>query len=120
MADLILAAPEIFLICAISVVLLTDVLLPGDQKNITYSLALLSLVGTAAMTAYFSVDETVIGFSGSFVADPAGSVLKIFAYLMVAICFLYSRDYLERAGLLRGEFFVLGLFGLLGLSLIHI
>ena len=118
MADLILAAPEIFLICAISVVLLTDVLLPGDQKNITYSLALLSLVGTAAMTAYFSVDETVIGFSGSFVADPAGSVLKIFAYLMVAICFLYSRDYLERAGLLRGEFFVLGLFGLLGIMVI--
>ncbi len=118
MADLILAAPEIFLICAISVVLLTDVLLPGDQKNITYSLALLSLVGTAAMTAYFSVDETVIGFSGSFVADPAGSVLKIFACLMVAICFLYSRDYLERAGLLRGEFFVLSLFGLLGIMVI--
>ena len=37
---------------------------------------------------------------------------------MVAICFLYSRDYLERAGLLRGEFFVLGLFGLLGIMVI--
>ena len=118
MADLILAAPEIFLICAICVVLLTDVFLPADKTIVTYSLALLSLVGTAAMTAYFSVGETVIGFGGSFIADSAGSVLKTFAYLMVAICFLYSRDYLERAGLLRGEFFVLGLFGLLGIMVI--
>ena len=75
MADLILAAPEIFLICAICVVLLTDVFLPADKTIVTYSLALLSLVGTAAMTAYFSVGETVIGFGGSFIADSAGSVL---------------------------------------------
>ena len=44
----------------------------------------------------------------------AGNVLKVFAYLVVAIVFLYSRDYLVRAGLFKGEFFVLGLFGLLG------
>ncbi|HIN93541.1 MAG TPA: NADH:ubiquinone oxidoreductase subunit N, partial [Alphaproteobacteria bacterium] len=118
MSDLILAAPEIFLITAISVVLLVDAFLPVDRRRITYSLALLSLVGTAATTAYFSVNETVIAFSGSFVADPAGSTLKTFAYLIVAIVFLYSRDYLDRAGLFRGEFFVLGLFGLLGIMVI--
>ena len=33
---------------------------------------------------------------------------------MVALVFLYSRDYLVRAGLFKGEFFILGLFGLLG------
>jgi NADH-quinone oxidoreductase subunit N len=33
----------------------------------------------------------------------------------VGIAFLYSREYLEREGLLKGEFFVLGLFGLLGI-----
>src|SRR5690606_21699337 len=41
-----------------------------------------------------------------------------FAYVIVALVFLYSRDYLERNGLYKGEFFVLGLFGLLGLMIL--
>jgi NADH-quinone oxidoreductase subunit N len=78
---------------------------------------MLALVGTAAFSAYFSVSEQVIAFSGSYVADPAGGVLKMFAYVVVGIVFLYSRDYLERTGLMKGEFFVLGLFGLLGIMI---
>src|SRR3970282_652097 len=41
----------------------------------------------------------------------------MFAYIVVGIVFLYSRDYLERSGLMKGEFFVLGLFGLLGIMI---
>jgi NADH-quinone oxidoreductase subunit N len=63
------------------------------------------------------VDHEVIAFSGSFVTDPASTVLKLFAYIMVGVVFLYSRDYLDVNGLLKGEFFVLGLFGLLGIMI---
>jgi NADH-quinone oxidoreductase subunit N len=59
----------------------------------------------------------VVGFSGSYVADPAGGVLKMFAYIVMGLVFLYSRDYLTVNGLLKGEFFVLGLFGLLGVMI---
>ena len=111
------AAPEIFLGLAICAVLLADVFLRDDQRNVTYVLAMLALIGTAAMIALFSVTSTVITFSGSFIADPAGGVLKMFACIALGATFLYSREYLENNGLLKGEFFVLGLFGLLGIMI---
>ena len=111
------AAAEIFLALAICVVLLADVFLRDDQRNVTYVLAMLALIGTAGATWYFSVTSPVITFNGSFIADPAGGVLKMFAYIIVGIVFLYSREHLERSGLLKGEFFLLGLFGLLGIMI---
>jgi NADH-quinone oxidoreductase subunit N len=114
MFDFIPAAAEIFLMSAICVVLLIDVFLPEKLRQVTFWLALLAIAGTAACSSYFAVSESVTAFSGSFVADPAGTVLKMFAYLLVALVFLYSRKYLVRAGLFKGEFFILGLFGLLG------
>ena len=111
------ALPEIFLGLAICAVLLVDVFLRDDQRQITYVLAMLALIGTAGVTAYFGVDREVIAFSGSFVTDPASTVLKLFAYITVGVVFLYSRDYLDVNGLLKGEFFILGLFGLLGIMI---
>src|SRR5690606_40544303 len=113
MIDYALAAPEIFLTAAICVVLLVDVFLRQEQRRITYALSMLALVGAAVMSWVFGSETATTTFFGSYVADPAGNALKLFAYLIVAIVFLYSRDYLERAGLFKGEFFVLGLFGLL-------
>jgi NADH-quinone oxidoreductase subunit N len=114
-ADLIASAPEIFLVAAICVVLLADVFLRDDQRNVTYVLAMLALIGTAGTTAYYTVNTEVIAWSGSFVTDPASGVLKIMAYIVVGITFLYSREYLQTNGLLKGEFFLLGLFGLFGI-----
>ena len=114
MPDLTPAAAEIFLVTAICVVLIVDAFLQQEHRIVTFRLAMLSLIGTAACSAYFGVDEVTTTLNGAFVADPAGNVLKLFSYLVVAIVFLYSRDYLLRAGLFKGEFFVLGLFGLLG------
>jgi NADH-quinone oxidoreductase subunit N len=111
------AAPEIFLGLAICAVLLADVFLRDDQRNVTYVLAMLALIGTAAVTEIFAVTGTVITFNGSFVADPASGVLKMFAYITLGVTFLYSREHLENNGLLKGEFFVLGLFGLLGIMI---
>jgi NADH-quinone oxidoreductase subunit N len=109
------AAPEIFLTAAICAVLVVDVFLSPQRRLWTYTLAMLALIGTAACSAYFVFDQTVLAFDGSFVLDPASTALKMFAYLIVGIVFLYSRDYLIRSGLFSGEFFVLGLFGLLGI-----
>jgi NADH-quinone oxidoreductase subunit N len=109
------AAPEIFLTAAICVVLLVDVFLRDDQRQVTYVLGMLALIGTAGVTAYFAPNAETITFSGSYVTDAASTVLKMFAYIVVGVVFLYSRDNLDVNGLLKGEFFVLGLFGLLGI-----
>ena len=111
------AAPEIFLGLAICAVLLADVFLRDDQRNVTYVLAMVALIGTAAVTAFYGPTSRVVAFSGSFVTDPASSVLKMFAYVTLGVTFLYSREYLQNNGLLKGEFFLLGLFGLLGVMI---
>jgi hypothetical protein len=107
------AAPEMFLAAAICAVLLVDVFLRDHQRGITYALAMLAIAGAAGFSAWFAVDERLVTFHGSFVADPAGGVLKMFAYATVAVVFLYSREYLVANGLFKGEYFVLGLFGLM-------
>lgn len=115
MIDYYPAAAEIFLTTAICVVLLVDVFLRDEQRMITYWLSLATLLGTAACSALFFVDESVTTFFGSFVADAASGVLKLVAYVAVALVFVYSRDYLACRNLFKGEFFILGLFGLLGI-----
>lgn len=112
-----IAAPEIFLTIAICAVLIVDVFLRDDQRQATYVLSMLALLGTAAAIAYFGVENRIVGLSGAYVADAAGDVLKVFGCLVTGIVFLYSREYLTENGLLKGEFFVLGLFGLLGVMI---
>ena len=109
------AAAEIFLLTAICVVLLVDVLLSDRQRWITYVLSLLSIAGAAMATVRYGVEGRVSALDGMFVADPMGDVLKLFSYGTVAVAFLYSREYLQRRGLFRGEYFILALVALLGI-----
>jgi NADH-quinone oxidoreductase subunit N len=108
------AAAEIFLLTAVCVILLVDVFLSDSKRWITYALSLLTLAGAAFVTVNFAVDGRVAAFEGMFIADPMGDVLKLFSYGTVAVSLLYSREYLQRHGLFRGEFFVLALVALLG------
>lgn len=109
------ASAEIFMIAAICVILLVDVFLNERTRWVTYALSLLALAGAAFMTVRYGVDARVVAFEGSYVADPMGDVLKLFSYGTVAVAFMYSREYLQRRGLLRGEYFILGLTALLGI-----
>ena len=108
------AAAEIFMLSAVCVILLVDLFLSDRTRWITYALSLLSLVGAAFVTIEYSVEGRVSAFDGMFVADPMGDVLKLFAYGTVAVAFLYSKEYLQRRGLFKGEYFILGLVALLG------
>ena len=54
-------------------------------------------------------------FEDMFVADLMAHMLKLVSYVAVAACFVYSRRYLADRDLLRGEYFVLVLFALLGM-----
>jgi len=115
MIDFAAIAAEIFLASAICIVILVDAFVSDERRHITYIISLLAIAGTAATTLFCGVDGTVLTAGGSYIADSAGSVLKMVTYVIVALVFLYSRDYLVFAKLFKGEFFILGLFGLLGI-----
>jgi NADH-quinone oxidoreductase subunit N len=113
-----LAAPEIFLLTAACVILLADLFIDDARRQITFVLSLIALAGAAWVTARTGVDARTVGWHGTYVADPAGSLLKVVAYGAVAVAFLYSYGYLQKRGILKGEFFVLGLFALLGIMVL--
>ena len=109
------ALPEIFLLAMICFILLVDVFLSERHRIVTHWLSLASLAGTAWLTAAVTQQGSLLTFGGMFVNDAMGNVLKLFSYLAVAVVFLYSRDYMRERSLFKGEFYVLGLTGLLGM-----
>jgi NADH-quinone oxidoreductase subunit N len=110
------AISEIWLVTAICIILLVDAFAGQTRRGLTPTLTLISLaVGAALTVAFANVDQRTILFDGMFVADGLAYTLKLFGYLFVAFGLLYSRDYLEERGILRGEYFVLMLTALLGI-----
>lgn len=113
--NLIPALPELFILGMASMILLVDLFLTERTRAWSYLLALLTLVGAALLTVNLAGGDTVHTFSGMFVRDALADVLKLVAYLVTGVVFLYSREYLRDRGLFSGEYFVLGLFALLGI-----
>ncbi len=110
---------EIFLLIAASAILLIDLYLKKSNRNVTYYLSLLTVIGCAVLTGADFVDgATVYTFNHMYVSDPMGNLLKLFTYLAVAITLVYSRQYATERGMLSGnlggEFYVLALFAMLG------
>jgi NADH-quinone oxidoreductase subunit N len=109
------ALPEMYLTAAICVLLMADVFFGEKRRSLTPTLTLLILVGGAFVTVYFAnVSERVLLFGESYVADPLAVMLKLFSFVAIAVALLYSREYLERRGMMRGEYYVLALTALLG------
>ncbi len=116
--NFVIAYPEIFLLTAASIILLVDLFLNDQNRWITYALSQLTVLVCALLTvATFNAhdQEAAYSFSQMFVADRMAVVLKLFTYIAVATCFVYSRNYLAARGMFSGEFFVLTLFALLGM-----
>jgi len=110
------AISEIYLVAAICLILLVDAFAGQTRRGLTPTLTLIVLaVGAALTVAFANVSHSAILFDGMYVADGLAYVLKLFGYLFVAFGLLYSRDYLEERGILRGEYYVLALTALLGI-----
>jgi NADH-quinone oxidoreductase subunit N len=107
------AYPEIFVLTAACVILLVDLFVSDERRIVTYMLSMLSLVGAAWVTSRYGLTERTVTFNGSYVADPMGNVLALHLW-RDGIELLYSREYLQRRGLFKGEYFVLALFAMLG------
>ena len=115
-AELAPAGAEVFLLAAICVVLLVDLWLDDRRRWITYLLAIVSLAGAAWITAQVGTTDRTTALFGHYVSDPMGTVLKLVNYAISAVVLLYSREYLARRGLFKGEYFVLTLFAALGID----
>ncbi len=113
-ADLCFALPELFVLGAISVILLLDLFVSERFQNLTYYLTL----ATLAVMGYFAaglIGESTVIFDGTFVLDSVASTFKVFIAGFSIVAMVYSRYYLRVHSLLRGEYFVLVLLSVLGM-----
>jgi NADH-quinone oxidoreductase subunit N len=113
--NLLPALPEIFLLCAVSAILLIDLFLEEERRQWTYGLTLFTLAGCAIVQVATAGPQTAYAFNGLFVDDRMSDVLKVCVYLAVAGVLVYSRVYARSRQLMRGEFFALALFATLGM-----
>jgi NADH-quinone oxidoreductase subunit N len=117
LTDYISAAPEMTLLGLICVVLIADLFFDDSRRVWTFWLSIVSLAITMWTLLFTAPDQRVVVFSGAYVSDPLSQVLKITAVGFVALAFFYARDYLRANDLHKGEFYLLGLFGLLGMMI---
>ncbi len=109
------AMAEIVLALGICVVLIADLFISDRWRDLTYLVAMMVLALTAWVAGGIGADTPTVTFSGSFIVDPLARTLKLFAMAVVATVFLYSRAYLKDRDVHKGEYYLLGLFALLGI-----
>ncbi|MDH4216113.1 MAG: NADH-quinone oxidoreductase subunit NuoN [Gallionella sp.] len=115
MTNLMPAAAEIFLLFMACVILIADLLIRQSDRQVTYVLVQLTLLGCALITFGTHENGVAYAFHKMFVDDLMADVLKLLTYLAVAAMLIYSRQYLVVRGLFSGEFMVLALFATLGM-----
>ncbi len=118
MPDFMPALPEMFLLGMTCFILLLDLFLSERSRIVTYLLAQSTLLGALLLTVGLYEEGRALTFSDTFVIDPMGSVLKVFIYLATFLVFLYAKDYLRARNMFKGEFYILGLFGVLGMNVL--
>lgn len=109
------AMPELFLLTMACIVLLVDLFVDDVHKTLTYTLTQVALLGTLYLVLSLEVGGKMLTFDNTFIIDPMASLLKAVICGVVAAVLLYSKEYLCARQMLRGEYYVLGLFATLGM-----
>ena len=103
--------PELALAALIPVLLLVD-LAAGRKHPRMVRAACLAGLALVAWAGFAAAPGELFG--GSFAFDELARLLKLAGVLLAALAFVYAPGNLGAAGALRGEYYLLGLFALLG------
>ncbi len=116
--------PEAFLLLATCVIALVDLAVTDPKRCLTFWLSQATL-GVVALMHGFALQTglaaqgaaaSVYAMQGLVVSDPMGHMLAMCAALAMMLTLAYARPYIGERELLKGEFFILSLFVLLGIS----
>jgi len=116
--DLQIVAPELFVLLMACGLLILDLFLSEQRRGILHLVSVLTMALAAIITlrGHPALEQTgaVMAFADTFIRDGMGDLLKVFAYLVMILVFVYSRHYLKQFNMYRSEFYSLSLFALLG------
>ncbi|WP_158899473.1 NADH-quinone oxidoreductase subunit NuoN [Burkholderia sp. L27(2015)] len=108
--------PDALLMLAVVVAWLNDTFNESaGTRKLTASIALVSTVVAAIWYGVLATDpNTYYFFSNMYVVDPFANLMKAFVSVAYAVSVIYSRQYLEARDLFRADYYLLGMFSLLG------
>jgi len=115
--NLIPILPEIAILVLACTVLVVDLYLKEEQKGVNHVLTIVGLLIAIGVTGLVGGGERQVVFDGSYVRDAMSDVLKILIFIVSLFAFVYAKDYLRDRNLWAGEYYVLGLFAVLGMSI---
>lgn len=116
--NLSIALPEMFFLAMTVVTLLVDLFVPQKERCLTFFFALLTLIGAAICSLYLFNFPKTFGFYGMYMHDSMAGLLKLFTYLIALFVLIYSRKYINERNIHQGEYYVLGLFSVLGMMVL--
>jgi NADH-quinone oxidoreductase subunit N len=139
--NLFAAIPEIFVVVMLLIMLLVDAFVSDNKKGINVVLTLVALLGglflqlsiyspgivQEAFRDYLTLYGGGVGslidrttaykdvYAGLFVLDALAQGTKLFIYLIGIVIVLYTQRYITDKKLLKGEFYAIFLFAILGM-----
>jgi NADH-quinone oxidoreductase subunit N len=116
LSDFMLFLPEAFVLSMACAILVLEAFFGQRRPQLSYMLAQLTLLAAALISAGTLGTGRTLALGGMFVHDPMAALLKTSIFLVVVGAFAYARSYLTAQGALRGEYYVLGLFAVLGMQ----
>ena len=108
-------ATELFVLSMACTILVVEAFFGQQFRQLSYILSQLTLLFAAVISWNMLDMDTVVVLGGTFVHDPMAALLKTAIFLVVFGAFIYARSYQASKGPLRGEYYVLGLFAVLGM-----
>lgn len=116
--DLDLILPELVLLGGTLLMLMVDLFARQNGRWLTHALSVLLLVIAGIVVVAQGMSLVASGWSGAYERDTLAAVLKVAIYAVSALCLIYARPYLADRGLWAGEFYLLVLFAVLGMSIL--
>jgi NADH-quinone oxidoreductase subunit N len=109
--------PEMWLLALVCAVALLDLFITDPQRGPTFWLTQLGIAVFSVMHLQFVLEgSNTYGMGGMVVSDPMGHLLAVFAAIATMVTLAYARPTLGSRDMLKGEYFSLSLFSLLGVS----
>jgi NADH-quinone oxidoreductase subunit N len=111
-------ATEIFMLIMACVVLVADLFVKDQERRLTYWLSQFTMLGALYLTLNMFGAEKLVTFGGHYVLDDMALILKVGIFIIGFLVLLYSRPYINAREILRGEYYMLAIFAMLGASIL--
>ncbi len=117
LSQLQLVIPELVLLILASIALVLDTYSTSKEKLLTFRFVQISLLTVICLMLFLTPDVESHAFNNHFITDPMSVILKTVICIISLVVFFYSHEYLKEHENVRGEYFVLGLFAVLGMMI---